>query len=1245
MAIKASGQITIVDLTDSQQLSLYLTSNLPTTQILDQATDSFNPDWINTNLKITPNVFLNQKEILLTDENLSISYKRRDGSSAESSLVTGETINQGVLTVNKNNLKEGTGLITYICYITYNNSKTNQTVKAQADITFSLVKNGIEGENGKGISTITNYYLATNESSNVTVETAGWSTAVQAISSTKKYLWNYEKIIYTNGDSMTTEPCIIGAYGDEGEQGQAGNGISSIAYFYKTTTTQTAPSAETITSTSLPTLSPENKYLWQKEVINFTDSTVSDKTTIVLLAVYGNTGPQGPAGTDGTSPYNVILTNESQTIAGSTTAAIATTITTNVIGYQGTIPINTTVGTITGLPTGMTATISNNNSKTTLITFKVTTSLTTLSGQVTIPVTVGNVTINKIFSYSLSLKGSTGGTGTSASLVNISASGQIFKSTTGVDGTFTPDYIYLYPRFQTVKYSKWQYSTDGTIWKDVVSGNNGLTIGTYSSIANSLRIQNTSNLYTDTITSISFKCISSNAAVYDTISITKIYDVTDIEIGGTNLLLKTQDHLLTIKEITSFDEEGNPITEDKQININSNTNENSDYYRSCKVFEGTQNNCYIGANLAYYIEKNKVKLNDILTYSIYTKTNSTSVLQPSFKIKNDNININNDVKVVNNKNLINTNEWVHLYCTFTLTENIINEVINNKSKLLSMYINVDTLNGSTIEYAAQKLETGNIPTDWSIAPEDILSEEQINNNINNSIQNATDLIDQSIDEKIDKTTDKINNSIGGLIDAGNAAIREEIDKTTGEKIRDLEKYTSELSLKGDQFNLNFEKTKGVNLIKNSVMKQYKLRGGNEENANTIKANFWYDREVKENYFDNVYYGEDSNSRANTDSGNYFSFIVNNEQNIKLDYIFSDLIDFKKSVSNIILSYKLRQDNLNNGKFFIGLVFYRANNNNTSDMGNINSETGIQNAYYIPVIEYDNSNLNNIFETDYIYKTLPITRKGIIDIEEILDVQTTEGEKYITLTYQPDSEQNTVSIININGNITNTVATDKKVVLDPSTESSVVTVKYKRALQNFIGIDNPSDTLIKEKINDLPKSEVNIFYNNSNKKIWTYNPLSGVFVETENIYDDEALDTNIDTVRLILGIRANDNTVISGRIDISDIKLEYDSVSTIWTQNAGETYSKKYKMDEKGFSISSDTNTMFIDEDEIAAYKQDENGELDLENPTFQIKEDETILRKTTIYEELNIENSNTDRTDAFIMKQQLVNNKWYFIFY
>lgn len=88
-----------------------------------------------------------------------------------------------------------------------------------------------------------------------------------------------------------------GETGNTGAQGAAGNGIKSITYYYARTTSQTAPSAGNITSATMPTLDATNKYLWQKEVINYTNNT--NQTTVLLLAVYGNTGAQGPKGDKG----------------------------------------------------------------------------------------------------------------------------------------------------------------------------------------------------------------------------------------------------------------------------------------------------------------------------------------------------------------------------------------------------------------------------------------------------------------------------------------------------------------------------------------------------------------------------------------------------------------------------------------------------------------------------------------------------------------------------------------------------------------------------------------------------------------------------------------------------------------------------------------------------------------------------------------------------------------------------------
>lgn len=74
----------------------------------------------------------------------------------------------------------------------------------------------LKGDDGKGISSIVNYYLATSASSGVTTSTSGWTTTVQTVTTTKKYLWNYEVITYTDGTTTTTTPHIIGVYGNSG---------------------------------------------------------------------------------------------------------------------------------------------------------------------------------------------------------------------------------------------------------------------------------------------------------------------------------------------------------------------------------------------------------------------------------------------------------------------------------------------------------------------------------------------------------------------------------------------------------------------------------------------------------------------------------------------------------------------------------------------------------------------------------------------------------------------------------------------------------------------------------------------------------------------------------------------------------------------------------------------------------------------------------------------------------------------
>lgn len=120
---------------------------------------------------------------------------------------------------------------------------------------------------------------------------------------------------------------------------------------------------------------------------------------------------QGNTGAAGKDAYTVILSNESHTFPGSTSAALAGSTTCGIIAYKGATKVNASIGTVSGVPTGMTVTPVNNNTQNASLTIAVTTSMTTKNGTLTIPITVDGKVFNKDFSYALALKGSTGATG------------------------------------------------------------------------------------------------------------------------------------------------------------------------------------------------------------------------------------------------------------------------------------------------------------------------------------------------------------------------------------------------------------------------------------------------------------------------------------------------------------------------------------------------------------------------------------------------------------------------------------------------------------------------------------------------------------------------------------------------------------------------------------------------------------------------------------------------------------------
>lgn len=136
---------------------------------------------------------------------------------------------------------------------------------------------------------------------------------------------------------------------------------------------------------------------------------------------------------DLTDNYQVQLSPESASFAGGTSSAKDGNITVIVSTLQGNKRIAHTIGTPTGLPSGMTVTNKVNGTATADGSFKVnvTTTLTSTNGYFTIPITVGGVVYSRRFSYSV------GREGTSVTITNKSVTYQVGSSgTTAPTGTW-----------------------------------------------------------------------------------------------------------------------------------------------------------------------------------------------------------------------------------------------------------------------------------------------------------------------------------------------------------------------------------------------------------------------------------------------------------------------------------------------------------------------------------------------------------------------------------------------------------------------------------------------------------------------------------------------------------------------------------------------------------------------------------------------------------------------------------------
>ena len=295
--------------------------------------------------------------------------------------------------------------------------------------------------------------------------------------------------------------------------------------------------------------------------------------------------------------------------------------------------------------------------------------------------------------------GDKGQKGDNAKNLSITPSSQYFKSTDG-GKTFAPDTITIKPTIQgEINFGKWQYSIDGGVsFADAVSGQKGLTISN-----NVLTVSKDSSLYSDAVTMVTFRAVASDSSFYDTCSIAKIYDVSDVG-DGRNLLTGVSSYT----KDTPFEK----------------TDSRADGWI---VYQNIITSIELEAGKKYVLQAK--------TDGNWAADHNTNGQDPSKKLVT--------LWLVSNT----TNDFFDMrqgYVVFTPT-------VTAKYKLrVNQYSN--GTDAYTIHLWDIKLEKGSSPTGWTPAPEDVQTAILSTKSEISDVSLKVDKNKQAIEQRVEKTT-------------------------------------------------------------------------------------------------------------------------------------------------------------------------------------------------------------------------------------------------------------------------------------------------------------------------------------------------------------------------------------------------------------------------------------------------------------------------------------------------------------
>ena len=227
---------------------------------------------------------------------------------------SGVGTNTATLTAEVGSSMKTSGTIDISAEITYRENAQNKTVTLTKSFSYTKLKEG------KGISEVVEYYARSEfpqgvisptpsqnpETGNTNNIQGSWSTRVPQLNNKYRFLWNYERIVYNNLNTIVHTPAaMIGTYSENGE------GIDKVENFYIATQYGTVEEIEEHYpfsidnagqwTTQVPMISETLKYLWNIEKITYTKKDPSnihspirrEATEPTLIGTYGEKGKDG----------------------------------------------------------------------------------------------------------------------------------------------------------------------------------------------------------------------------------------------------------------------------------------------------------------------------------------------------------------------------------------------------------------------------------------------------------------------------------------------------------------------------------------------------------------------------------------------------------------------------------------------------------------------------------------------------------------------------------------------------------------------------------------------------------------------------------------------------------------------------------------------------------------------------------------------------------------------------------------